>query len=121
MSKKEQTKTTETYQEMTNEDLERLSPGKFFGHATVTYPNPEDANEVLTSKFKVYDGIAYSNVTVEGKEREVVAIFPLLKFINTTAKTMKENIKKALDITTDRDITPVEIMQTYSTISFVGD
>ena len=109
------------YQEMTNDDLAKLSPGKLFGEAVVTYPNPEDPENVLTSTFTVFDGIAYSTVEADGRKREVVATFPLLRFINTTAKTMKENIKTALNITEDRDITPVEILQTYCNISFVGD
>lgn len=110
------------YQPITASDFERMTPGKLFGEAIVTYPNPEDPETNLTSTFTVYDGLAYSKVKVDGVEREVVAKFPLAKFINTTAKsTMKKKIMEVLNITTDRDVNPAEILQTYSKIEFVGD
>ena len=117
-----QTKTrkeTKTYQAMTDNDLDRLSPGKCFGEATVTYPNPESGRGNVTSKLMIYDGIAYGTAKVKGKEREVVAIYPLMKFINDTAKSMKEKIKEALGITEVRDVTPAEIMQAYGTFKFI--
>lgn len=108
------------YQEMKDTDLNRLSPGKYFGEAIVEYPNPEDGKKNITTKLSVYDGIAYGTAKVKGVEREVVATYPLLNFINNTAKTMKENIRKVLGITETRDVTPLEILQAYSTIKFIA-
>ena len=109
----------ETYQVMEDTDLDKLSPGKYFGEAVVTFPNPENERSTVTGKLSIYDGIAYGTAKVKGKEREVVAIFPLLNFINKTATTMKEKIKEVLNIREQRDVTPLEIFQTYSTIKFI--
>ena len=117
----EKTKTTTKtkYQPMTDEDLDKMTPGQYFGDAIVTYPNPDKPTSTITSKLSIYDGIAYGTARVKGKDREIVATYPLLKFINTTAKTMKNKIREVLNIEEERDVTPVEIFQTYSTIKFV--
>lgn len=116
-----QTSTVVEYQEITNDDLKKLSPGQLYGEVTVIYPNPEDPEEDLTSNFTVYDGIAYSSVEVDGRKREVVATFPMSRFVNTIAKNMKKKVLDALDIKIERDVTPVELLEVYSNIEFVGD
>lgn len=121
MAKETNTQTITEYQEMTSDDLKKLSPGQFFGDALVIYPNPEDETQQLTSNFAVYDGIAYSVVEVDGAKREIVATFPMVKFVNTVAKNMKTKVLNALGITVERDVTCAELLQLYGNFSFVGD
>lgn len=113
------TSNDERYQIMLDTDIENMTPGNYFGEVSIKYPNPEDPDESLSSIFSVYDGIAYSVVTIDDQQREVMAIFPLEKFINTMAITMQEKIKDVLNIEEDRDVTPVEILQTYGRMSLI--
>ena len=108
-----ETTITQTYQQMQTSDMEHLSPSKFIANALVGYTNPLNKKERIKSKFAVYDGIAFSNAVINGKNVEIVATYPLVNFINNQAKLMKDKIKSALQITEDRNVTAVEILQAY--------
>lgn len=101
------------YQPCTDADIKRLSPGAFVANAVVGYTNPLNKKERIKSKFAIYDGVGFSEAIINGKKVEIMATFPLTRFINFQAKPMKEKIKKVLKITEDRDVTAVEILQTY--------
>ena len=113
------TSNNEPYQEMLDTDMDKMTPGGYFGEVSIKYPNPEDPEESISSTFSVYDGIAYSTVTIDGQPREVMAAFPLERFINTKASTMQKKIKDVLNIEEDRDITPLEILQTYGRMTLI--
>lgn len=113
------TTTSQTYQQIQPSDMERMSPGKFIANALVGYSNPLNKKERIKSKFAVYDGIAFSNTIIDGEDVWVVATYPLVNFINNQAKPMKEKIKTALNITEDRNVTAVEILQAYGRMTVV--
>ena len=113
--------TTTVYQEITDDDLRRVSPSQVLGMVTVVYPNPEDPSEDITSDFEICDGFAFSIAEVDGQKREVYATFPMVKFVNTMAKNMKTKVLNALGITPERDLTPVELFQVYGEINFVDN
>ena len=109
------------YQAMTDDDLKKLSPGPSCGVVTAIFPNPENPEEDITANFTVYDGIAYGTVEVDGKTREVVASFPLAKFVNDVAKNMQKKVLENLGIEEKRNVTPIELLQSYGTCTFIGD
>ncbi len=108
-------KTTEitTKQVVTIEDLKKMSPGTYMSTGVVRFANPFDNAEVLTGTFNIFDGVAFGTAIIDGVERELVAEYPLLRIVNGSAKTMKENIRKHLNIEEERDITVYEIFSSY--------
>ena len=114
-----------TYQEVTDEDLKKLTPSKVTFNpinGEIGFPNPDDGGKTtIKGRFKICDGIATGICEVEGEVREVYAQYPLSSLINNTpaAKSMKESILDVFDVKEDRDVTILEIFTSYARFKFV--